>query len=439
LRQAGSEIGAPTEKRQRRPPEGRQAALVPRESQGSIMPISTLTLRTAALGLLASSLAAVAPAAPPPAVVRVEKGLVSADGTAASIEARMAHYNVPAISIALIDGNHIRWARAWGKLSRTGSSPATPGTLFQAGSLSKPFTAAAALSLVRDGRLALYAPVNDRLRSWKLPDPGNGEARLVTLRRILSHNAAINVGGFRGYEAGAPLPSLRQVLDGEAPANSPPIRVEGRPGSGFHYSGGGYVIVQQLLEDATGKPFAKTLHDLILAPLGMRSSSFAQPLPERAAAKAAVGHRPDGSEAEGRWHVFPEAAAAGLWTTPTDLARFVLWIMRGAGPGAPAAQRAVAARMLEPQLDLPSGSKAGLGLVLEGSGRAFRFSHSGSTWGYRAIMLGYPATGQGAVIMANSDTSPELVKELLASLAAEYGWPEPARPTPPAAPRAASR
>jgi CubicO group peptidase (beta-lactamase class C family) len=386
----------------------------------------------AAVGLSLAALACSTPAlAAPPTPIGVERGLVMVDGAPAPIEARMAHYKVPAVSIALVEGKKLLWARAWGKLARGGTAPAKPDSLFQAGSLSKPLTAAVSLSLVRDGKLSLDAPVNAALRSWQLPDPGHGEARLVTLRRILSHNAAVTVSGFRGYDSGAALPTLRQVLNGEAPANSPPIRIEGIPGSGFRYSGGGYIIVQQLIEDLTGRPFADVLRDRLLAPLHMRSSSFAQPLPDRRAANAATGHRPDGNAAEGRWHVFPEAAAAGLWTTPSDLARFVVWMMK-------AREGDVGRRMLEPQLDLATGSKAGLGLVLEGSGRTFRFSHSGSTWGYRAILVGYPETGQGAVVMANSDTSPELVKEILASLAAEYHWPAaPAREARPAS--AASR
>jgi CubicO group peptidase (beta-lactamase class C family) len=387
--------------------------------------------------ILLPALALAAAAPPGPRIARVEAGLLPAvtltgePARTMNLSERMAHYKVPAVSVVLIDDYRIAWARAYGTLSAGGAAPATPRTLFQAASLSKPVTAAAALSLVGEGRLSLDAPLNDYLARWKLPPSARAQGRPVTLRQVLGHTAGLNVHGFRGYAAGEELPTLAQILDGVPPANSEPIRIVQAPGESLEYSGGGYVVLQQAIEDVAGRPFAQVMSKRLLRPLGMTDSRFAQPLPESLAARAAIGHSADGTPLEGRWHIFPELAPAGLWTTAADLARFTLWIMNGVKARAPAAQHAVAAAMLEPQRDPagkeftePSGSRAGLGLVLNGAGRTLRFSHSGSNPGQKAFLVGFPETGQGAVVMTNSDAGAGLIQEILRALAAEYRWPD---------------
>lgn len=388
-----------------------------------------MTIKAAAACLLTLA-GSVATAAAPASVERVESGLlppvtiVGEPTRTMRLAERMAHHRVPAVSVAVIEDGRIAWSRAYGSLDRGGARPATERTLFQAGSLSKPLTAAASLTLVQAGRLSLDGPVNDYLKLWKVPPADGLAGKPVTLRYILGHTAGFTVHGFRGYDSGAPLPSLRQILDGAPPANSRPVRVDTMPGTAFRYSGGGYLVAQRLIEDVTGRPFAAAMDSTLLRPLAMARSTFAQPLPARLAPLAAVGHRPDGGAVPGGWHVFPEQAAAGLWTTPGDLARFVLWVMRGVRDGAAPDHRSVAARLIEPQTYVPGGARIGLGLVLDGTGPRPRFSHSGSTPGYRAFMIGFPETNQGAAIMASSDTSPELIKEILRALAAEYRWPE---------------
>jgi CubicO group peptidase (beta-lactamase class C family) len=376
-------------------------------------------------------------AAAEPRIERVENGLLPAASLIGeptrtmNLAERMAHYKVPAVSVAVIDNYRIVWTRAYGTLVAGGSAPATAKTLFQAASLSKPVTAAAALTLVADGKMSLDAPLNDVLTSWKIPPSDKADGKPVTLRRILGHTAGFNVHGFRGYAAGERVPTLRQVLDGLPPANSEAIRIVEAPGAGLAYSGGGYVVLQQAIEDATGRSFAEAMRDRLLRPLGMTDSRFAPSLAESLAGRAAVGHTGGGTPLEGRWRSFPELAPAGLWSTPADLARFTLWIMNGVREGAAPAHHAVAAAMLEPQRNRagrpftePSGSKAGLGLVLNGEGETLRFSHSGSNPGQKALIVGFPGTGQGAVIMTSSDTGPGLIQEIMRSLAAEYRWPD---------------
>lgn len=342
-----------------------------------------------------------------------------------SIEERMAHYHVPALSIAVIDGNRIVAARAYG--SAAPGVPATPRTLFQAASVSKPLFAAAALGLVHGGRIALDRPINEYLRSWRLPDSQAGPASEVTLRRLLSHGAGLSTSGFPGYAAGTARPTLRQLLDGTPPANSDPVRILASPGAAWLYSGGGTSIAQLAVEDVTGGPLAEFMQSTILRDAGMTQSSYAQPLPQAIARAAAHAHDGEGRPIAGGWHIYPEQAAAGLWTNPTDLARFALWVMAGTeDPRAPGPQRTVAAFLLEPQAGLaPRGNQAmGLGFFLDGDGRSFRFSHGGSNEGFRAFLIGFPQAGQGAAIMVNGDAGYPLIQELLRAVALEYGWPE---------------
>jgi CubicO group peptidase (beta-lactamase class C family) len=296
----------------------------------------------------------------------------------------------------------------------------TPDTLFQAASISKPVAAATALYYVEKGILGLDEDVNSRLRSWKIPDSQWTRKEKVTLRRILSHTAGLTISGFPGYAEGQELPSLTQILDGVKPANTRPISVDIEIGSRFRYSGGGYAVLQQLLIDVLGRPFPNIVRDAILIKLDMKQSTYEQPLPLGLAGKAASGHRSDGSVLPGRWHAYPEMAAAGLWTTPTDLALFARELMLAAlGKSDRILSQVIVELMLT-----PVKADAGLGLFVRGSGQDLFFAHNGANEGFRCFLIGYPSRGQGAVIMTNGDLGGDLYLEILRSLSAEYGWPD---------------
>jgi dihydroorotase/N-acyl-D-amino-acid deacylase len=295
----------------------------------------------------------------------------------------------------------------------------TTATLFQAASISKPVAAAAALALIEAGRLDLDEDVNAKLRSWHVPRNPFLEQAPVTLRGLLSHTAGLTVHGFRGYAAGDPVPNLLQVLDGRAPANSQPIRVDIVPGRTWRYSGGGYTVMQQLVQDVTGREFSAVMQDLILARLGMDHSTYEQPLPDGRRKSAATGHRADGRPIPGRWHTYPERAAAGLWTTPTDLARFAVELqdsLRGRS------NRILSSRSVRRMLT-PGPGGFGLGLAIEGSGDSRRFEHGGSNEGFKCKLVAFAHRGQGAVVMANGDGGSILGEEILRAVAWAYGWP----------------
>ena len=338
----------------------------------------------------------------------------------AGIQARMAYYRVPGLSVAVVNNGVVEWARGYGEQEAGGGVAVTQDTVFQAASVSKPVTAVAALRLVQDGRLTLDEDVNRRLSSWQLPRSPHTHARPVTLRALLSHSAGISVHGFGGYASNASLPSSREILDGRGAANNRPIRCEAAPGQRSSYSGGGYVIVQQLISDVTGQPFADVMEGLLLAPLGMTHSTFDQPLPSAFQGHAAAGHTADGTEVPGRWHNYPELAAAGLWTTPTDLARVLVEIENAAGGRqSRLLGQALATQMLTHQL--PVGN-AGLGVFVTGGGRSTRFEHNGVNVGYRSLIIGQAYTGHGLVVMSNGDNGAKLNAEIARAIEAEYGW-----------------
>jgi len=333
---------------------------------------------------------------------------------------RMAHHRVPGLSLAVISEFRIAWANGYGLANAETGAPVTTDTIFQAASISKAVTAAGALRAVEEGRLALDEDINRALRSWRLPENEHTAAAPVTLRGLLGHTAGTTVSGFPGYLADAPLPTLLQVLDGQAPANTPPIRVDLRPGTAWRYSGGGYCIVQQALMDRWGEPFQEIMEARVLAPVGMKSSFFTERLKGPRVRRAAWAHRSSGAVLESRWLGFPELAAAGMWSTADDLARFVVALQRALRGDA---RGGIAPRVAAQMLSTSVSDGYGLGLQLLPRNGEVYFSHGGSNPGYTCLFVGHRTAGCGAVMMANSEHGFALFPELLAAIAAEYGWP----------------
>ena len=332
---------------------------------------------------------------------------------------RMAASHVLGLSIALIDDGKIAWARGFGVKEAGRNEAVTTSTLFEAQSISKAVAATATLVLVNSGRLSLDESPNAYLKSWKLPYNEYQAKEKVTLRRILSHSSGLNVGSFEGYRTGEALPTLLQILNGEKPAKNPPIRVDFIPGSMFRYSGGGAEVMQQLLMDVTGQPFPELMKRLVLAPAGMTLSTYEQPLPEARWSEAASGHDGEGAVIRGKWPIDPEMAAGGLWTTPTDLARWALEITKAwTGHGSKLFSKSIATEMLTVEK-----APYGLGVEVQGTGPSLEFSHGGSIPGFRALAVMFPAVGKGAVIMANGDQADSIIGNLMASIASEYHWP----------------
>jgi CubicO group peptidase (beta-lactamase class C family) len=341
------------------------------------------------------------------------------DDLDAFVAAQMAQRHIPGLSLAIIEGGRIVDARAYGVTDPGGTVPVTTATLFQAGSISKPVSALGALRLVERGRLDLDADVNRTLTTWKVPSNSFTAAKPVTLRGLLSHTAGLTVHGFPGYAVDVTRPTVVQVLNGEPPTNTPAIRVDTTPGAIWRYSGGGYTVMQQMVVDVTGKPFPEYMREAVLQPIGMTHSSFEQPLPPVMAAMTAAGQYGDGQPVKGRWHVYPEMAAAGLWTTPSDLARFAIEVQEAyAGRSSKVVSQAMVRRMLTVEKQ-----GVGLGLFLQGSGPTLVFNHGGRDEGFDASLNALAETGQGLVVMINANDNSSMMNRLVGFVARKYAWP----------------
>ena len=236
----------------------------------------------------------------------------------------MDRYHVPGLSVAVINDFQIEWADAWGVADVQTGELVREETLFQAASISKTIAAMASLKAVQDGAFALDDDINAVLTSWKLPVISASSSDRVTPRMLMSHTAGLGDGlGFPGYEPHATLPTIWDILDGLAPSNTRPVRLVRRPLSAFHYSGGGTMVQQLALMDALRLPFPTIAAQSVFDPIGMTNSTFQQPLSAERARQARA-HDGTGSTMAAKWFIYPELAAAGLWTTPTDLARFAI-------------------------------------------------------------------------------------------------------------------
>ena len=377
------------------------------------------------IALLATATLAAQPHPAGPRISRIEKGLVPPVVVSgrpvrlSSLDDRMRELKVPGVSVAVFHDGHLEWTKGWGMADVEARRKVDGETLFQAASISKPVAAAAALALVSRGRFTLDDDVNKFLKSWKVPENQFTTTEKVTLRRLLTHSAGVTVSGFRGYPPSAEFPTLLQVLGGTKPANSAAIVVDIPVGSRWRYSGGGFSIVQQMIEDETGKPFAQAARELVLEPFGMKDSTFVQPLPAAMRDKAATGYRANGEPVDGRYHVYPEQAAAGLWTTPEDLAKFAMEVQKiASGKSTKVFSQELARDMINRQFE-----QWGLGLAIEGQGAASRFGHGGSNEGFRCRLTAFRLTASGIVVMTNSDRGAALVEEVERAVAREYRWP----------------
>ena len=356
-------------------------------------------------------------------IKHVEAGLLPAvlikDEPGWTIEERLKFYRIPGLSVAVIKDFKILWARAYGVKDLETKEPVTTETIFQAGSISKSVNATIAMKEVEQGKLSLDQNINEKLISWKLPDNEFTAKKKVTLRNLLSHTAGTTVHGFPGYAITEKLPTLQQVLDGAAPANTAPVRVDLEPGTQFRYSGGGTTITQLALTDIEKKPYPEIARETLLKPLNMTNSTYSQPLPADWRPKAATGYRSNGREVEGKIHIYPEMAAAGLWTTPTDLAKFAIEIeLSLAGRSNKILTKQSVETMTTGVLN-----DVGLGFFIEKHGNAVYFGHGGSDEGFTSELLVSRDKGYGVAVMVNSDNG-GILREVIRSVASEYGWDE---------------
>lgn len=333
---------------------------------------------------------------------------------------RLAHYGCPGVAVAVLEDGALSYAAGYGLLERGGEVAAAADTVFAGASISKPVTAALVMQQVERGALDLHADVNRYLSAWRVPENAYTRAQPVTLAQLMSHRAGTTVHGFGGFPPGVPKPTVLDTLLGRPPALTPPVVVDKTPGGSIRYSGGGYTVLQLVLEELTGRSFAQLAQEQIFGPLGMQSSSFIDPLPEALQARAAAGHGTDGAMLPHRWTSCPQAAAGGLYTTAPDYARFIgacrdAYIGRDNPLMAPATARAM--------IDARGEGDFALGWRVLGRGASLRIAHGGSNEGYQCETTCYLESGKGAVVLTNAVSGAQFYWEVLNTVADTCRWP----------------
>ena len=345
-------------------------------------------------------------------------GVVRVEGEPSwTIKERMEHYGTKGLSIAVIRHYRIDWAKGYGWADDSAKTPVTTGTLFQAASISKSLNAVGVLKLVQEHKLDLYTDINVYLTSWKFPYDSLAKNKKITIAELLSHTAGLTVHGFPGYQRGTSLPTVAQILDGKAPANSPAVRSMSEPGLNSVYSGGGITISQQIVMDVTHQAYARYMAEQVLKPLGMASSSYEQPNTSADPSLLATGYDAGGKEIPGKYHIYPEQAAAGLWTNPTDLASYIIETQLALeGKSQKVLNQQFTQLRLTPYLD----KAAALGVFINESNGVKYFQHGGANEGFRSQYFGSLEDGNGVVVMVNSDNG-AILTEIVNSVASVYG------------------
>ncbi|MBT31322.1 MAG: serine hydrolase [Thalassobius sp.] len=333
-----------------------------------------------------------------------------------SIEDRMKLHNIPGVSIAVVKDGKLHWTKAYGIANTETDTFVDSATLFQAGSISKPIAALGALKLVQEGKVDLDTDVNNYLKNWKVEENQFTEKEKVTLRRLLTHTAGMTVHGFPGYKPADKFPSVIKVLEGKG--NTPKIFVDTIPGSIWRYSGGGYTVMEKVVEDVSGQPLETYLKENILMPLGMTNSTYSQPLPEKLHQQASAAYDRGGNLIEGLWHNYPEQAAAGLWTTPTDLSKYCMEIQR-IEAGKP---NGILSKQTVDKMLTKHENNWGLGPSLADDGSSLRFQHGGKNAGFTNNMIAFAYKGNAVIVMTNADNGGKLMNEIITSISEHYDW-----------------
>ncbi len=334
---------------------------------------------------------------------------------------RMKRYNINGVSIAVIHNYQIEWARGYGFADVSEKRPVTEKTLFQAASISKSLNSVGVLKLAQEKRIDLNSDINKYLVTWKFPYDEKSNNIVINVANLLSHTGGLTVSGFPGYAKGQILPSIQQILDGLKPSNTEPVRSSIEPGKRVIYSGGGVTISQLIVMDITNQPYDIFMKENVLDQLGMSSSSFSQPPPDPMQKFLATGYKADGREVPGKYHIYPEQAAAGLWTNPSDLCRYIIDTQLSYN-----GVLSIVLTLEMSRLRLTTVMEdAALGVFVNSrvTGSFKYFNHNGGNEGFCCTAIGCLNAGEGVVIMTNTDhDNNSILEEIANSVAIVYKW-----------------
>jgi CubicO group peptidase (beta-lactamase class C family) len=353
-------------------------------------------------------------------IARVEASLSAGlviDGKFYSLAERMKKYNVVGLSVAVIDNYQIVWAKGYGYADKKEGRKVTTSTMFEPGSISKSLNAVGILQLAQQGKLDLYQDINQYLTTWKFPYDTVSHGKKITTAQLLSHTAGLGVHGFPGYRRDSAIAAVTDILDGRPPSNTEAVRSVTEPGMGPRYSGGGTLITQQMLTDITKKRYEDYLYEQVFRPLGMTNSSYNQPPVGSQRKNLATGYKSNGNEVPGKYFVYPEKAAAGLWTTPTDICKYMMEMQQ--------AYLGKSSKVLNQEMVklhvTPYKNDVAMGTFIQDRHGEMYFVHTASNEGFTGVFIGGLTNGKGAAVFANSDNAPVMF-ELINSIAQAYNW-----------------
>ena len=326
------------------------------------------------------------------------------------LDSRMEDFGVAGISFAILKNGELDWAKGYGVLQKGGSEKVNTETMFSVGSVSKVGTAVLIMKLQELGLIDVDQDVNKYLTSWKVPENMYTRKKPVTLRHILSHTAGLTVHGFADFYPGEELPTTVQILEGKSPAKNRPVCVDIPVGDRFRYSGGGTTIAQLVIEDCMEGAQYNIAKKLLFQELGMKRSSYQNPLPERYGNIAKAHNRNGRPDALPRgYQAMPEAGASGLWTTPTDFSKLMAELMKAYDGNSKFLAQTTVKDMMTPV----EPSDYGMGPRIKEENNHIQFSHGGANDSYRAHFIGSLTNKNGIVIFTNGARGTDLIRELL--------------------------
>ena len=342
------------------------------------------------------------------------EGLVSA-----TLEDRMRFYHVKGLSIAVVHNYKIEWAKGYGWADSAEQRRVTTKTLFEPGSISKSINAVGVLRLAQRKKVDLYKDINNYLVSWKFPYDTVSKNKKITIANLLSHTAGLSQHGFPGYYRGDTFPAIPEILDGKRPANTQAVRSLFAPGLKFEYSGGGTMISQLIVMDKSEQQYDAYISEHVFVPIGMENSLFTQPPPDTRRKELATGYSGNGKEIKGKYPILIEQAAGGLWTTPSDLCKFIIEVqlsLRGKS------NKVLSKKMTKKMLKPYRNKSAALGFFIVKKNGTKYFSHNASNQGFSGVYYGSFKGGNGLAIVVNSDNGNDLIQEIVKSITNTYKW-----------------
>ena len=321
------------------------------------------------------------------------------------IPAIMDAYDIPGTCVALIDDGAPVWSKAYGYADVGAGRKMTTDDYMRVQSISKSVTAWGVMTLAEQGRIDLDAPASRYLESWTLPD--SPYPNDITVRQLLTHTAGLDIGNFLvRYDPRGDVPPLRESLSGD-------VKYMREPGAAFAYSNTGYNMLELLIEDVTGRDFAEYMQQEIMRPLGMADATFewnadfSPPVP--------YGYGTDGEAVP--VYVYPEKGSGGLFATVDDIAAFAAAGMKGSGQTV-VNEQSVGAIYSPAADDLGMYSLAydayGFGHYIETlPDGAYAVAHGGQGTGWMTHFQSVPNTGDGIVILTNSQRSWPMISYII--------------------------